>query len=431
MQDQQPTSTPESSPAPKQSSRDPSVAISDAVGDSPFLPPVSPREDPPSEVAHTESGGDLPVTLDASRASWNRKVDLARKSAELMVPESSGVVSDSEENPPPRKKRRSEVEKMIPAPPFTLAKKGSARENLRTMLAGFSQSASGSQPIVARDEDGRRSPIDVDEDLAAEEVDSDEVMNLETGDSAPSEVDEAMVVDELADEPQTTDETDIIDLTDDDIHPSELMAPASSLNDVVARPEVLRTLDGSGDLTLRLDLDRIGVTWKRRNYVTKPSGARISRDDNSLSNAGIADGVQDDVAAETLGRTIEKQDFGAMDVLGQFNLGFIVVRRRPADGAMDDLFIVDQHAADEKYNFESLQRTTQIRSQKLFRPRQLELTAGDELLALENVEVLQQNGFEVATEANEAPGRRLRLTGQPVSKDTVFDMKGGWTTSLG
>jgi DNA mismatch repair protein PMS2 len=36
-------------------------------------------------------------------------------------------------------------------------------------------------------------------------------------------------------------------------------------------------------------------------------------------------------------------------------------------GQMDDLFIVDQHAADEKYNFEMLQRETKIRSQQLIR----------------------------------------------------------------
>lgn len=48
-----------------------------------------------------------------------------------------------------------------------------------------------------------------------------------------------------------------------------------------------------------------------------------------------------------------------MEVLGQFNLGFIIVRLG------NDLFIVDQHASDEKYNFEMLREETVIRSQKL------------------------------------------------------------------
>ena len=43
----------------------------------------------------------------------------------------------------------------------------------------------------------------------------------------------------------------------------------------------------------------------------------------------------------------------------QFNLGFIVTRLGR------DLFIIDQHATDEKYNFEQLQKHTVIQSQKL------------------------------------------------------------------
>lgn len=48
-----------------------------------------------------------------------------------------------------------------------------------------------------------------------------------------------------------------------------------------------------------------------------------------------------------------------MSIIGQFNLGFIITKLDA------DLFIVDQHATDEKYNFETLQNTTKITSQKL------------------------------------------------------------------
>jgi len=48
-----------------------------------------------------------------------------------------------------------------------------------------------------------------------------------------------------------------------------------------------------------------------------------------------------------------------MEVVGQFNLGFIIARLN------QDLFIVDQHAADEKHNFETLQRTTRLKPQNL------------------------------------------------------------------
>ena len=43
----------------------------------------------------------------------------------------------------------------------------------------------------------------------------------------------------------------------------------------------------------------------------------------------------------------------------KFNLGFIIAQLG------DDLFIVDQHATDEKYNYEMLQANTVIQSQTL------------------------------------------------------------------
>ena len=79
--------------------------------------------------------------------------------------------------------------------------------------------------------------------------------------------------------------------------------------------------------------------------------------------ASIANVHDSESAALELQRTIDKSDFARMDVVGQYNLGFIVVRKRSVAG--DDLFIVDQHASDEKFNFETLQLTTRIQSQKL------------------------------------------------------------------
>ena len=62
-----------------------------------------------------------------------------------------------------------------------------------------------------------------------------------------------------------------------------------------------------------------------------------------------------------------------MEVLGQFNLGFIIARLG------QDLFIVDQHASDEKYNFERLQAGTALNRQPLLQPRVLDLSAAEEI----------------------------------------------------
>lgn len=48
-----------------------------------------------------------------------------------------------------------------------------------------------------------------------------------------------------------------------------------------------------------------------------------------------------------------------MQIIGQFNLGFIIVKLE------GHLFIVDQHATDEKYYFEDFQQNTQMQVQKL------------------------------------------------------------------
>jgi DNA mismatch repair ATPase MutL len=65
------------------------------------------------------------------------------------------------------------------------------------------------------------------------------------------------------------------------------------------------------------------------------------------------DGADGGQAAESeLERVFRKQDFRRMQIHGQFNLGFILAT------VGRDLFIVDQHAADEKFNFERLRANT-------------------------------------------------------------------------
>jgi DNA mismatch repair protein PMS2 len=61
---------------------------------------------------------------------------------------------------------------------------------------------------------------------------------------------------------------------------------------------------------------------------------------------------------------------------------------------------------------------------KYLRPHPLELTASDELIATDNIDILRKNGFEVDVNEAAPSGSRLILSAQPVSKSTVFDVKG-------
>lgn len=75
------------------------------------------------------------------------------------------------------------------------------------------------------------------------------------------------------------------------------------------------------------------------------------------------DPKQNKSAENELKTEISKSDFVRMEIIGQFNLGFIIVKLD------EDLFIVDQHATDEKYNFETLQKTTVLQHQPLVVPQ--------------------------------------------------------------
>ncbi|KAA3670583.1 uncharacterized protein DEA37_0001937, partial [Paragonimus westermani] len=85
--------------------------------------------------------------------------------------------------------------------------------------------------------------------------------------------------------------------------------------------------------------------------------------------------------------SFSKSSFSDLHVVGQFNLGFIIARHR------DDLFIIDQHASDEKFRFEQLCDTYQFTCQPLVTPQALELSVEQEQLLLNNLDVFAKNGF--------------------------------------
>lgn len=118
--------------------------------------------------------------------------------------------------------------------------------------------------------------------------------------------------------------------------------------------------------------------------------------------------------------TVKKGDFKKMNIVGQFNLGFIIVTRKIGDKY--DMFIVDQHASDEKYNFEVLQKITVFKSQRLIKPLPVELNVIDEMLVIENAALFEKNGFKLSIDENEAHGSRVQLYSLPVSKRTLFDV---------
>ncbi len=136
------------------------------------------------------------------------------------------------------------------------------------------------------------------------------------------------------------------------------------------RTEIVRTVMEDA-VSLAFDLERTTNAWRAYLEHKPSSQPQLPQPAVRSSDLESADlGADDEKATEALARVLSKADFGLMEVVGQFNRGFIVTRLYKIGGegvgATDDLFIVDQHAADEKYNFETLQATTRLESQRLF-----------------------------------------------------------------
>uniref|UniRef100_A0A669DX85 Mismatch repair endonuclease PMS2 n=1 Tax=Oreochromis niloticus TaxID=8128 RepID=A0A669DX85_ORENI len=119
-------------------------------------------------------------------------------------------------------------------------------------------------------------------------------------------------------------------------------------------------------------------------------------------------------AEEELKKEISKEMFKEMEIIGQFNLGFIITKLK------SDLFMIDQHATDEKYNFEMLQQHTILQGQKLIVPQKLHLTAVSENVLIENIEIFRNNGFEFLIDEDAQVMERVKLVSLPTSKNWTF-----------
>jgi len=125
--------------------------------------------------------------------------------------------------------------------------------------------------------------------------------------------------------------------------------------------------------------EAVPVSWSLQDAISRLGkerelGIQADKAPGSKAPQGYAassltrEGFSEEQAEAELTRHFDKSNFAEMDVIGQFNKGFIVARHG------HDLFIVDQHATDEKYNYENLQQTTELRTQRLLRPLKMEVT---------------------------------------------------------
>ncbi|KMV65084.1 putative DNA mismatch repair enzyme [Encephalitozoon cuniculi EcunIII-L] len=91
--------------------------------------------------------------------------------------------------------------------------------------------------------------------------------------------------------------------------------------------------------------------------------------------------------------SFSKGDFGRLEIIGQFNNGFIITKLEKNKKTY--LVAVDQHAADEIRNFEDIKKTFCLKKQSVISPVKLDLTPIEEMVVSDNVELFERNGFVV------------------------------------
>ena len=225
---------------------------------------------------------------------------------------------------------------------------------------------------------------------------------------------------------KTEEEARVADL----IRAAEESAAHPSKDSIKRADRVMKSVlskDSTTTLLTRVDLSIANIESQMRRMQQRFESMKSSL------GAMEDDSLPIESEEERLSLTVSKDDFAKMHIVGQFNLGFIVAVRPPAsspgDGAhhskSDELFIVDQHASDEKFNFERLQAETVVNNQRLVRPMVLDLTAVEEEIVMENNLALEKNGFvvEIDSSGEQPVGRRCTLLGLPLSKEVVFDTR--------
>uniref|UniRef100_A0AAG5DI07 Mismatch repair endonuclease PMS2 n=1 Tax=Anopheles atroparvus TaxID=41427 RepID=A0AAG5DI07_ANOAO len=165
---------------------------------------------------------------------------------------------------------------------------------------------------------------------------------------------------------------------------------------------------------LTISHESLGQLIERERKLRTEKSATEQRSLTRLRFKSKINPASNRAAESELQTEITKDDFGAMQIIGQFNLGFIVARLG------DDLFIVDQHATDEKYNFETLQRTTVLQNQRLVVPQPLELTAVNEMVLIDNLDTFEMNGFKFEVDGAGPTTRKVKLTAKPYSRNWEF-----------
>jgi DNA mismatch repair protein PMS2 len=141
------------------------------------------------------------------------------------------------------------------------------------------------------------------------------------------------------------------------------------------------------------------IAQSQQSKVLMQKKREIFQTSMEIKNAGNSTNVD-----------LDRNNFIHMSIIGQFNNGFILARC-----PNHNLWILDQHACDEKYNFEKLCKEMTIHEQRLITPLPLELSPSEEHCVLEHTDLFERNGFRFHYNPDKEPRHRVTITALPHS----------------
>lgn len=116
------------------------------------------------------------------------------------------------------------------------------------------------------------------------------------------------------------------------------------------------------------------------------------------------------VAEQELKFHLDRTSFESMQIIGQFNRGFIIARLNK------HLFIIDQHATDERANYESQLDKYPLVKQPMVVPKPLYLNSIQEHTVINNLEEFRSRGFEFLIDETKIAGMRVLLASTSICK---------------
>jgi DNA mismatch repair ATPase MutL len=122
-----------------------------------------------------------------------------------------------------------------------------------------------------------------------------------------------------------------------------------------------------------------------------------------------------------------KELFRSMSIIGQFNNGFIIARLDTVPGRVPELFLIDQHAANEKYLFEEYFRNIKVNYQRLIIPIKIRAPPWIEQVVQEYSKELAANGFISEIGVDNEGNRCIQVNSLPTLSGIGFNRSAALT----